>query len=252
MLKRTITAIVLVAIVAGAFFLGPKALENLIYILLAIAGYEVYRIRKDKWSPVILVVILAFIGWSTQLNSDHLLAYFSSLLISLLTLSLVFEWFTFEDASLVYVLVSLLGFVALAVKAVVAMDMKVFAYIIIATYATDTFAYLGGSLFGKHKLIERVSPNKTIEGSIIGYIGSVILSLLFAYFYVDLDRNLIIFASLLIPVVSQIGDLSFSLIKRKYNIKDYGIIFPGHGGVLDRVDSIVFSLLVFNIILTLV
>ncbi|HZJ86660.1 MAG TPA: phosphatidate cytidylyltransferase, partial [Erysipelothrix sp.] len=106
----------------------------------------------------------------------------------------------------------------------------------------------GGSLFGKHKLIERISPNKTVEGAITGYIASVILSLLFARIFIELDQTLIYSVSFIIPIISQLGDLTFSMIKRHYGIKDFGYIFPGHGGVLDRIDSIIFSLIAFNML----
>ena len=107
--------------------------------------------------------------------------------------------------------------------------------------------------FGKNKLIPRISPNKTVEGAISGYLAGVLVSFLFAYFLLmdQLGLNIILMGSLLIPLVSQLGDLSFSLIKRNYGIKDFGSIFPGHGGALDRIDSLVFAVLTFQIVLTL-
>ncbi len=116
-------------------------------------------------------------------------------------------------------------------------------FIFIGAWVTDTFAYFTGMLFGKHKLIPNVSPKKTVEGSIGGtlfcvafFVGyGVILNHFTVY---DINLVLIAFAGLLSAIVSQIGDLSMSVIKRTYGIKDYGKIFPGHGGVLDRFDSI--------------
>lgn len=126
-------------------------------------------------------------------------------------------------------------------------------FIFIGAWVTDTFAYFTGVFFGKHKLIPNVSPKKTVEGAIggvvfciaffVGY-GAIINSL------TDYNISLVLlgFAGLLSAFVSMIGDLSMSVIKRTYGIKDYGKIFPGHGGVLDRFDSI----LAVSIVLALV
>ena len=115
--------------------------------------------------------------------------------------------------------------------------------IFIGAWITDIFAYFVGVFFGKHKLIEDVSPKKTIEGSIGGI---VFCSLCFVLFGVIVDvffgrsANLLFLAisGVAVSVVSQVGDLIMSVIKRHYGIKDYGKIFPGHGGVLDRFDSV--------------
>lgn len=115
--------------------------------------------------------------------------------------------------------------------------------IFIGAWITDIFAYFTGFLFGKHKLIEDVSPKKTIEGSIGGIffcaLCYVIFGIVVGHFF-NRDVNLVMLAisGVLISVISQIGDLIMSVIKRHYKIKDYGKIFPGHGGVLDRFDSI--------------
>ena len=110
----------------------------------------------------------------------------------------------------------------------------------------DTFAYFTGRFLGKHKLIPEISPKKTIEGSIGGIvftIGAFILYrvLLFKIFpdlKINLPYLLVIILAIAASIVSQIGDLIASAIKRQYNIKDYGKLFPGHGGVLDRFDSV--------------
>ncbi len=116
--------------------------------------------------------------------------------------------------------------------------------IFIGAWVTDTFAYFTGRFFGKHKLIEEVSPKKTVEGSIGGIIFCLISYIIFGYIVKvasGAEPNYIALAlsAIVISVVSQIGDLIFSLIKREYGIKDYGKIFPGHGGMLDRIDSII-------------
>ncbi len=122
------------------------------------------------------------------------------------------------------------------------------AYLFLLTFVgawmTDIFAYFCGLAFGKHKLIPDVSPKKTVEGCIGGIIfcaiGYIVYGIIVSRAF-DVEMNIIAlgFFGLIISVVAQIGDLSASLIKREYDVKDYGSLFPGHGGVLDRFDSVI-------------
>ena len=122
--------------------------------------------------------------------------------------------------------------------------------IIVATYVCDTGAYFCGRFLGKHKLNERISPKKTWEGAIGGWIFGAALSFAFAYFLIpDMSMNHILLASVVMPITGQIGDLAFSAIKRCFKIKDFSDLLPGHGGVLDRVDSLVFNFICFDFIL---
>ncbi|MGL5756979.1 MAG: phosphatidate cytidylyltransferase [Paraclostridium sp.] len=110
--------------------------------------------------------------------------------------------------------------------------------IFIISFMTDTFAYFSGYLFGKHKLIPSISPKKTIEGSIGGILGSTICCVLFGYVF-NLDIVHMVLVGSLGSVVAQFGDLFASAIKRYVGIKDYGKLIPGHGGILDRFDSVI-------------
>nr|WP_326183945.1 phosphatidate cytidylyltransferase [uncultured Oscillibacter sp.] len=115
----------------------------------------------------------------------------------------------------------------------------------ILSFACDTFAYFAGLTLGKHKLAPKVSPKKTIEGSIGGILGNVACGLIFAFvmdrwFGGSIGYGAMAILALLCGVVAQVGDLSFSLIKREFGIKDYGHLFLEHGGVLDRFDSVLF------------
>lgn len=113
--------------------------------------------------------------------------------------------------------------------------------VFIAAFATDTFAYFSGVLLGKHKLCPTISPKKTIEGSIGGITGCFIAINIFClYFKIDSILKVSIL-SIVLSIMSQMGDLTASKIKRTANIKDYGNLMPGHGGVLDRFDSILFT-----------
>ena len=122
----------------------------------------------------------------------------------------------------------------------------VYLTVFIGAWVTDTFAYFCGMLFGrggKHKLIPDVSPKKTVEGSIGGIVFCILAMVIYGLIInnvTDFHANypILIVGGLLASVVSQIGDLCMSVIKRAYGIKDYGKLFPGHGGVLDRFDSV--------------
>ena len=119
--------------------------------------------------------------------------------------------------------------------------------IFISSWICDTCAYAVGMMFGKHKLAPVLSPKKSIEGAIGGIVGSAVVGALYAHFVVESvisDQN-VLWAFVLISavgaVISQVGDLAASAIKRNHEIKDYGKLIPGHGGVMDRFDSVIFT-----------
>lgn len=113
--------------------------------------------------------------------------------------------------------------------------------VFLIAFGTDTFAFIFGNLFGKTKLAPVLSPNKTREGSIGGIIGSLGLTLAYAA-YVDLTLTFgLVIMAVTVSICSQFGDLAASKLKRWTEIKDFGVLIPGHGGVLDRFDSILFT-----------
>ena len=116
----------------------------------------------------------------------------------------------------------------------------IYLLIFIGAWITDIFAYLVGRAIGRHKLCPDVSPKKTIEGSIGGIVFCAGAFVLWAYIIdiTNIGIPVLILAGIVASCVSQIGDLSMSAIKRQHGIKDYGKLFPGHGGVLDRFDSV--------------
>ena len=112
--------------------------------------------------------------------------------------------------------------------------------VFLTAFGTDVMAYFTGYAIGKHKLCPKLSPKKTIEGAIGGVIGSVIFNLIFCLIFMKEFPVTIAIFSVVGSVISQFGDLAASSIKRKVGIKDYGKIMPGHGGILDRFDSVLF------------
>jgi phosphatidate cytidylyltransferase len=118
---------------------------------------------------------------------------------------------------------------------------------LLVTFASDTAAFLVGRVLGRHKLAPRISPGKTWEGTIAGVFGAIIFSLLFTIpspLHLPLSYWQAILLGLLVSILGQLGDLAESLLKRNMGVKDSSWLFPGHGGVLDRIDSIVFAGLV--------
>lgn len=117
-------------------------------------------------------------------------------------------------------------------------------YILISAWGTDVFAYLIGKKFGKHKF-SKVSPKKSIEGCIAGTIGSVLIMVLYTfilnrYFQFNYSYMYVMIVGIVLSLIGQIGDFSASCIKRYVDIKDYSNLLPGHGGMLDRIDSVLF------------
>lgn len=153
--------------------------------------------------------------------------------------TLLFSQISGVFTSVAYISVS---FMALSLLRYVEHGVYIFVIVFISSCICDIFAYFTGYLFGKHKLIPEISPKKTVEGAIGGTAFAVLGLLLYGFILskaADLSVNYPIIAlyGLLLAIVGQFGDLVASLIKREHGVKDYGRLLPGHGGVLDRFDS---------------
>ena len=163
------------------------------------------------------------------------------------------------EMAMVFVTVNLIvnGFASIVLLRDYEFGKYIYLLVFLCPWMTDIFAYFTGYFLGKHKLIPDVSPKKTVEGAIGGVVFCTLILTLYGYVltkFVDgLHANYIAFVcvGVVLSVVSQCGDLIFSLIKRKYGIKDYGNLMPGHGGVLDRFDSVIiaapFVLMMFDL-----
>lgn len=115
----------------------------------------------------------------------------------------------------------------------------------LSTWVCDSFALFGGMLFGKHKIAPAVSPNKTVEGCVCGALSSVVTGLLVYWlsgYYAPMPLGVCVFTALAASTMGQIGDLAESLMKRMIGVKDFSNLIPGHGGMFDRADSLLFSI----------
>lgn len=134
------------------------------------------------------------------------------------------------------------------------LGLELLIFLFLVTILTDTFAYITGRLIGKNKLLEEVSPNKTWEG-LFG--GSIMGTFICTVYYITVinptvSLSVIVPVILFLTIVGQFGDLFFSSIKRYYGVKDFSNIMPGHGGVLDRFDSIIFVMLAYTFFITII
>lgn len=260
MKQRIITAIVLVLIAIPICVFSSTAIFPIAISFLSVVGvYELLgcmKTRKNLFISVPLYVMAVAAPLCVRYLKDIIFAHPEKIVLGLLVyaLYLLALWIISYEKDqqvdmniyLTSVLVSLyiIGAFSSVVMIRDASHGEFYLYFIfIGAWVTDVFAYFSGRLFGKHKLMPNTSPKKTIEGSIGGMAFCVIIFVAYAavinqFTASDISLWLVAIAGLLSSVVSQIGDLSMSVIKRTYGIKDYGKLFPGHGGVLDRFDSI--------------
>lgn len=241
---RIISALILLPIFFFVIIYGDLVTRLAVLSVTLISLYEfngAFKKTGVRPTTLTLYIITIFImgpNWDNHWNIVPM-AFF--ILIFIESMLLVFNKRKVDDIS-----VSILSFVyiTIALSSIIFIRNNNFEYIwyiFIFAWATDTFAYFVGLTFGKHKLIPSVSPKKTVEGAIGGILGSVIISSSYAYFTHPDNLFIVIFASILGSIVSQMGDLFASSFKRKIGIKDYGNLIPGHGGMLDRIDSIIFT-----------
>ncbi|MBQ9760034.1 MAG: phosphatidate cytidylyltransferase [Clostridia bacterium] len=271
MKTRILTSIVLIAILIPVLiFADTVALPIGIALCALIAVYEMLSCMGLKKSVAISIPFYlsaaAFPFLIRYLNNLILLVdiAFAAIMITVLYLFsvLIFSHGKYTVQQMGAVIFAMLYIIVGFGAIVFVHDYEVggryiYLAIFIGAWITDIFAYFCGLLLGrggKHKLIPDVSPKKTVEGSVGGILFCIIAMIVFGI-VIDattvFHADLLVFAlaGLIVSVVSQIGDLSMSVIKRTYGIKDYGKIFPGHGGILDRFDSILavaLVLLVFS------
>ncbi|MBR5044809.1 MAG: phosphatidate cytidylyltransferase [Clostridia bacterium] len=254
MLTRILTACVLIPLLVLILFFSGTLVYPIAWAILAgVAVFEMFRVfgrEKDFWLSIpayLIAVGLPFGYYFSDFGTKILLAATLVYLLFVISVAVFHRGrFPFADAASVFVAVIYIsvGFAALsAIRYGIAFGKYLCLLAFIGPWTTDTFAYFTGRFFGRHKLIPEVSPKKTVEGSVGGtvfcIVGYIVFGLVMQFGYgFTVNYWMLGVAGLLVAVISQIGDLIASLIKREHEIKDYGRIFPGHGGVMDRFDSV--------------
>jgi len=262
MKERVISAIVAFIIFIPLIILGGTFFKLGVIVLSNLALKEMLDLKeKNKKLPFfikllsyLLVILFAssskYNGTSYDINELLVLVTFILLLIPLV-LYHDNDTYNIKDALYLIGITLFIGIIFNLFIFIRDYSINYFIFLFSITIITDTYAYFSGKLIGKHKLLPVISPKKTWEGSIFGSLIGTLVSFTIYFTLINnscnVIRTVIIIFSL--SVIGQIGDLVFSAIKRYYRKKDFSNIMPGHGGVLDRLDSIIFVLMAFVIII---
>lgn len=250
---RIITGIVIAVIICAVLLFShiPAVLSCAVVLLNVLAVYEIFQAahmvqeRALLWTAIIGAVVISLIP----------IPHYENVLIYVFILSVLIFFRIMQRCGrcILDVPVRLCGICFLVVmlfRSIPAVRNQQYGFYclifaVISCCVTDIMAYLTGKAFGKHKLCPKISPNKTVEGSIGGIVGAVAVILLLGLLLEKVASLRINFPMLTIyavstSVIGQFGDLAMSAVKRCFGVKDFGNIFPGHGGILDRFDSLLF------------
>ncbi|WP_159721921.1 phosphatidate cytidylyltransferase [Enterococcus sp. CSURQ0835] len=260
MKQRVITAVIALIIFIPILYVGGLTLDIAAAALAAVGVYELFRMRNlaiVSFEGVLsiigaVVLVLPVTQWLPFLNeSNDFLLYYLTVMIILGFSVISKNTYTFDEAGFP-VLVSLyvgMGFQNLVTARRDSLAVLIFAFFIV--WATDIGAYMVGRKIGKRKLWPDISPNKTVEGALGGILCAVIVAVIFLIVQPNLfSQNLVtmMLFTVIFSIVGQFGDLVESAIKRHYDVKDSGKILPGHGGILDRFDSMLFVFPVMHLL----
>lgn len=253
---RCISAVFLVIIAAVTLIMGGPVLAVILYLISMTAFYELSKACKihsnQKCNALETVGYLAITVYYGLLFFRGREAFFTPWLVFFFLLLLFVYVFAFPKFEAVQVMTTFfcvlyapVMFSFIYMTRWTRLGIYMVWMIFISSWISDTFAYLTGMLLGKHKLAPILSPKKSIEGSIGGITGSALVGALFGWFlyHNGIEDMRMIWSFAVIggigSMISQVGDLAASAIKRNHDIKDYGKLIPGHGGIMDRFDSVI-------------
>ncbi len=252
---RVISALVAVAIVACLYiFLNITGLKILVCIAPVIGGLEAIPLLFKKDDPKLLKVLFYFLSlllfFNHSLNS-FFTTYAFVLICLILAISVLIFHRLFVDiqaarnfisnAMMGFLYVGLLPAFAFKILTVDKDGLTWFLFLLSVVFAGDILAYVFGVLFGKTKIMPLISPKKSLQGSIGGLVGSALAAVLLHLWLTDYNLASLLLLAVVAGMTAQLGDFFESLLKRVANIKDSGKIMPGHGGVLDRIDGVLFA-----------
>jgi phosphatidate cytidylyltransferase len=255
-LKRWITGLIAVPLLAGIIYMGGMAFTIVIGIVSVIALWEYYRIvfNPEQKSLITPITITGFITAPLMIYSahgNHVHAILGMIIINLIiTAFAAIVLFKNDPSILQDVFKQALGiiYVPLMMTHIVLIrnspeGVTWIFFLFFLVFSADIGAFYAGSFFGRHKLCPSVSPGKTIEGGLGGIILTIIVGMAFQSFFLpDISTWITFCLCICVGIIGPTGDLFESTLKRVGNIKDSGSILPGHGGILDRIDAILFVL----------
>ena len=263
MKKRIISAIVALAIFIPVIYYGGKIFSIAMGMLSVLAFKEILDLKENsreipeiiKGIGLIDMLLLIF----SDYTSDTLMFGLSYRVLSITLLTLFIPTlfyknnkYTTKEAFYLVGIIILLGLVFNSFIFVRSFSLYTLLYLMIICVVTDTFAMLTGMLIGKHKACPTISPKKTIEGCIGGSLIGTTVAVIFYSNLVESFSYKLVLITLVLSVIDQLGDLFFSKIKRENKIKDFSNIMPGHGGVLDRLDSLCFVVMAYIVFISFI
>lgn len=263
MTKKVISAIILVLVFIPFLIIGELPFAILMSVLSIFGLYELLKVRETKKKfPIVLKIFAYLLTCYFCLYNTSSIEFINKFdyrvmagIIFLFISPMVFindsEKYNLNDA--LFLIGSVL-FIGLSFNLIIITrnyDITYIIYLLLITTITDTFALFTGSLIGKHKLCPKISPKKTIEGLIGGTIMGTFVATVFYNTIISSTVPLVtvIMLTFVLCLIGQLGDLVFSSIKRYYDVKDFSNLIPGHGGILDRFDSLIFVVLAFTILI---
>ena len=255
MKKRVISAIVMIILFIPFLLLGDIPYLVLGSLLGLLSLWEMLRLEKNiplYMQAISYLVCLLLILYQYNTTDYYNIINFPIIasMFFIFSFSIIInkdlKKYNYKDGMWLFIITLMIGIMFNAFIKVRFIGLYQVIYCMLIATMTDTFALFGGKLFGKNKLIEEVSPNKTIEGSITGTIFGTVIGTVFYYFVIgNINIWVLILLTLILSIFGQFGDLFFSSIKRNYKVKDFSNLIPGHGGILDRLDSLLFIILGF-------
>ena len=247
MKKRTISGIILLLLLVGSLVINVK-LFDIVILIVALIGFNEFFNTKYNKKDYLVIKVLAIIDLILLLLNKTFYKFdvggVIALAILTLTIPIIFyknnKVYNIVDALYILGMICFLGIAFGNIIYLSNHNLERCIFIFIIAFISDTYAYIGGSLIGKHKFTE-LSPNKTIEGVIIGVTMGILIGGMYYYNVVSgLTVSQTLVLCFVLTVLSVMGDLLFSSIKRNFGEKDFSNLIPGHGGILDRFDSILY------------